>query len=82
MNAMISSVSTQENYQILLNIILPSIQTLCNSIINKNPNENKIEKENMISLKKFLKLLKDITDYEDNNIKSFTKLIKKLKIQR
>ena len=72
MNAMISSVSTQENYQILLNIILPSIQTLCNSIINKNPNENKIEKENMISLKKFLKLLKDITDYEDSNIKSFT----------
>ena len=35
MNAMISSLNTQENYQILINIILPSIQTLCNSIIQK-----------------------------------------------
>ena len=72
MNAMISSVNTQENYQILINIILPSIQTLCNSIITKNPNNNSFDKDNMISLKKALKLIKDTTNYENNNKKSFT----------
>ena len=72
MNAMISSVNTQENYQILINIILPSIQTLCNSIITKNPNKNSFDKDNMISLKKALKLIKDTTNYENNNKKSFT----------
>ena len=46
MNSMISSVNTQENYQILINIILPSIQTLCNSIINKNPNKSNLDKDN------------------------------------
>ena len=69
---MISSVNTQENYQILINIILPSIQTLCNSIINKNPNKNNLDKDNLISLKKVLKLIKDITNFEDCNIKSFS----------
>ena len=72
MNSMISSVNTQENYQILINIILPSIQTLCNSIINKNPNKSNLDKDNLISLKKVLKLIKDITNFEDCNIKSFS----------
>ena len=71
MNAMISSVSTQENYQILINIILPSIQTLCNSSIIKNPNMNNLDKDNLISLKKALKLIKDITNFEECNIKNF-----------
>ena len=71
MNAMISSVNTQENFQILINIILPSIQTLCNSIIIKNPNKNNLDKDNMISLKKVLKLIKDTTNYENCNMKSF-----------
>ena len=72
MNSMISSVNTQENYQILINIILPSIQTLCNSIITKNPNKNNFEKDNFISLKKVLKLIKDITNFEKCNIRSFS----------
>ena len=76
MNAMISSVNTQENYPILINIILPSIQTLCNSIITKNQNNNTIktylDKDNMISLKKVLKLIKDTTNYENCNMKSFS----------
>ena len=75
MNAMISSVNTQENYQILINIILASIQTLCNSIITKNPNnniQNYLDKDNIISLKKVLKLIKDITNYENCNIKNFS----------
>ena len=72
MNAMISSVNTQENYQTLINIILTSIQTLCNSIITKNPNKNNLEKDNLISLKKVLKLIKDITNFEKCNIRSFS----------
>ena len=71
MNAMISSVNTQENYQILINIILPSLQTLCNSITTKINDKGIIDKDNLISLKKVLKLLKDTTNYENCNIKSF-----------
>ena len=69
---MISSVNTQENYQTLINIILTSIQTLCNTIITKNPDKNNLEKDNLISLKKVLKLIKDITNYEKCNIRSFS----------
>ena len=72
MNAMISSVNTQENYQILINIILTSIQSLSNAIIVKNPSETNLNKDNLISLKKVLKLIKDITNFEECNIKSFS----------
>ena len=72
MNAMISSVNTQENYQILINIILTSIQSLSNAIIIKNPSETNLNKDNLISLKKVLKLIKDITNFEECNIKSFS----------
>ena len=71
MNSMISSVNTQENYQILINIILTSIESLSNSIIIKNPSETNLNKDNFISLKKVLKLIKDITNFEECNIKSF-----------
>ena len=71
MSAMISSVTTQENYQILIDTILPSIQTLCNSI-TCTPFNNNFNDETIISLKKVLKLLKDITDLEKSHIKTFT----------
>ena len=71
MSAMISSVNTQENYQVLINIILPSIQTLCNSISSKTLNNNNFDKDALISLKKVLKLLKDTTNFEKSNSKCF-----------
>ena len=72
MNSMISSVNTQENYQILINIILPPIQSLCNSIIIKNPDKTNLDKDNLVSLKKALKLIKDITNFEQCSIKTFS----------
>ena len=68
-NSMISSVTSQENYQILIDTLLPSIQKLCSSITAQtNINNN----NTLFSLKKMLKLLKDITDYEKSYIKSFS----------
>ena len=70
MNAMISSITSQENYQILIDTILPSIQTLCNSITKEG--DNNLNNDTLISLKKVLKLLKDITNFESSQIKTFT----------
>ena len=72
MSAMISSVTTQENYQILIDTLLPSIQTLCNSITSQTFSNNNLNNEILISLKKVLKLLKDITNLEKSHIKTFT----------
>ena len=66
---MISSVATQENYQILIDTLLPSIQKLCNAQTFSN---NNLNNNTLISLKKMLKLLKDMTNIEKSHIKSFT----------
>ena len=68
-NSMISSVTTQKNYQILIDTLLPSIQKLCTSITSQtNFNNN----NTLLSLKKMLKLIKDITDLEKSYIKKFS----------
>ena len=72
MSAMISSVTTQENYQILIDTLLPSIQTLCNSITAQPLNNTNLDNDTLMSLKKVLKLLKDITNIEKSHIKTFT----------
>ena len=69
MNAMISSVTTRDNYQILIKNISPSIQAISNTIINNS--NNKITNENFICLKKYLKLIKDIIDYENFSLRNF-----------
>ena len=69
-NSMISSVTTQENYQILIDTLIPSIQNLCSSIISQTYNNN-LNNDSLICLKKILKLLKDMTNLEKSHIKAF-----------
>ena len=71
-SAMISSVTTQENYQILIETILPSIGNLCNSIISQTFSYNNFNNGSLIFLKKILKLIKDITNLEKCHIRAFT----------
>ena len=69
---MISSVATQENYQILIDTLLPSIQKLCNAITSQTFSNNNSNNNTLISLKKMLKLLKDMTNLEQSHIKTFS----------
>ena len=71
-NSMISSVATQENYQILIDTLLPSIQKLCNAITSQTFSNNNSNNNTLISLKKMLKLLKDMTNLEQSHIKTFS----------
>ena len=71
-SAMISSVTTQENYQILIETILPSIGNLCNSVISQTFSYNNFNNGSLIFLKKILKLIKDITNLEKYHIRAFT----------
>ena len=71
-NSMISSVTTQENFQILIDTLLPSIQTLCSSITSQTFGINNYNNDTLVSLKKMLKLIKDITDLEKSHIKTFS----------
>ena len=71
-NSMISSVTTQENYQIVIDTLLPSVQKLCNAITSQTSNNNNLNNNTLISLKKMLKLLKDITNLENSHIKTFS----------
>ena len=70
-NSMISSVTTQENYQILIDTLIPSIENLCNSIVSQTYNNNNLNNDSLICLIKILKLLKDITNLEKSHIKTF-----------
>ena len=70
-NSMISSVTTQENYQILIDTLIPSIQNLCNSIISQTYHNNNLNNDSLICFKKMLKLLKDMTNLEKSHIKTF-----------
>ena len=67
-NSMISSVTTQENFQILIDTLLPSIKALCSSITSQAFGNN----NTLVSLIKMLKLIKDITNLENSHIKTFS----------
>ena len=70
-SAMISSATTQENYQVLIDTILPSIQNLCNSVISQTFSNNNFNNDSLVFLKKMLKLIKDITNLEKCHIRTF-----------